>query len=139
MRWYYLLAALGLAASGCGGKGPTIAPVSGLVTMNGQPLANATVTFQPMRSQDKDPGPGSYGKTDLNGRFTLRLVGSDRPGAVVGKHRVAITSGAAADTTNDRAPATKEGIPARYNTKSRLETEVGPGGTEEANFPLKSP
>src|SRR5262249_34965527 len=90
MRYRLALLALALPAVGCGG-GPKVAPVSGRVTLDGQPLAGASVNFQPLSDGNNlNPGPGSYGKTDADGRYSLRVVVDDRPGAFVGKHRVEI-------------------------------------------------
>jgi len=52
-------------ACGCGSY--KLAPVSGQVTVNGKPLPNAAVIFQPKRAKTSTPGPGSYGKTDDQG------------------------------------------------------------------------
>jgi hypothetical protein len=73
---------------GCGTKG--FAPVSGTVTLDGKPLPNASVNFQPLDS--KQSGQGSVGKTDADGRYSLRVVVDNKAGAVVGKHRVSISS-----------------------------------------------
>src|ERR1700724_2573379 len=86
-RWLVGMGMLVLA--GCGG-GCQVAAVSGQVTMNGQPLPGAQVTFQPIGSSGEDPGPGSSGITDDQGRYTLKLLTLSKPGAVVGKHRVMI-------------------------------------------------
>src|SRR6516165_6575723 len=90
MRGPLLALPLLVLALGCGGR-PRTAPVSGVVRMDDKPLAGAHVNFQPIASRDRDPGPGSYGKTDGQGRYTLRLVDPDQPGAVVGEHRVSIS------------------------------------------------
>src|SRR5215470_13236777 len=85
-----LLAALAVGAVGCGND--QVAPVSGRVTLDGQPLANAAVTFQPVRTEGKgNPGPGSGGFTDADGRYTLKVTGTEARGAVVGKHKVTIS------------------------------------------------
>ena len=58
----FLALALSLAA-GCGRDG--VAPVSGRVTLNGQPLANVHVSFQPIAAgTDLNSGGGSYAFTD---------------------------------------------------------------------------
>ena len=51
------------------------------------------VSFQPQadRRDHLNPGPGSVGATDAEGRFTLRLSDPDRPGAVVAAHTVRMT------------------------------------------------
>ena len=91
MRYLHwpLCAALVAVAAGCGGE--KLAPVSGVVTLDGAPLADASVTFQPVAQGGIDAGSGSYAKTDAEGRYTLRTVTGDRRGAVVGKHVVRIS------------------------------------------------
>ena len=91
---------------------------------------------------NNNPGGGSYAITDDDGRFTLRLVEGDGSGAVVGKHRVEITSrGAEPDDATDRpkAPRPRTVIPARYSRNSELTFEVPSGGTDKADFALTSP
>jgi hypothetical protein len=148
MRLAMIVAALAaFVPAGCGsGPGFKLAPVSGRVTMNGKPLANAFVQFQPLGN---DPGPGSSAVTDSDGRYTLQVASQQYSGAgaVVGTHRVSIGS-----HQNTQVPSTAEAgsqdgyipkggvlerIPARYNQNSELRFEVPPGGTTEANFDLK--
>jgi hypothetical protein len=115
--------------------------------MNGQPLANAHVQFQPVGN---DPGPGSYGATDADGRFRLQINSQQMQGdgAVVGKHVVrfgTIMKGGGANVEPDKGSADdaplggKETIPARYNQDSQMTFVVPPKGTTEANFELTSP
>jgi hypothetical protein len=68
---------------GCGG-GITLIPVSGEVQLDGKPLADCAVTFAPVAG-----GPTASGTTDAQGVFQLSTI--NRPGAVPGKHRVALT------------------------------------------------
>ena len=70
-------------AAGCGG-GPKLFPVSGLVTLDGQPLADAGVLFVPV-----DKGPAASGTTDAAGKF--RLTTTNRSGAIAGHYGVAIS------------------------------------------------
>ena len=141
MRPRFTLMLVACLAAGCGG-GESVAPVSGRVTLDGQPAAGVHVGFQPLAVGDnKNPGGGSYAITDADGRYTLRLVESDRPGAVVGKHRVEITTrvGVADDLhdTRPKAANPKAAIPVKFNRESTLTFEVKPG-PNEANFDLKS-
>jgi glycine/D-amino acid oxidase-like deaminating enzyme len=135
------LAGAVLLAAGCGGA--SVAPVSGRVTLDGKPLANAAVHFQPKATENNlNPGPGSDAMTDDNGNFTLKVVTTGQEGAIVGKHRVEISKYARTreiDPTSDQreAPA-RNLVPAKYNDKTELEFVVPPGGTKEANFNLKS-
>jgi hypothetical protein len=134
------LALLLTAAAGCGGE-HKVAPVSGRVTLDGQPLAGAHVGFQPIAAQGEVyAGGGSYAFTDADGRYTLRMVESDRSGAVVGKHRVEIVvrNQDVDDLADRRTKAPKATIPAKYNRDSTLTFDVPSGGTDKADFELKS-
>lgn len=120
---------------GCGSP-YEVAPVSGTVTMNGKPLDNAVVVFQPDGNKEHpNPGPSSGGRTDSQGRFTLQIE-PEKPGAVVGKHRVLVWTHM--DATDD-AQEFQETIPPRYNMESELRFEVPSQGTDQANFELKRP
>lgn len=140
MRHYHWLLFLPLlAALGCGGR---YVPVSGQITLNGAPLADAYVTFQPVGSpSNAEPGPGSYGKTDAEGRFTLRIVGDDRTGALIGPHTVSISAytGQIPEPTEERVAKVENKVPERYNTETALRFEVPAGGSSAANFELVSP
>src|SRR5690349_16003320 len=91
MRVRLLLScALLLLAVGCNSKAKFV-PVSGKVTLDGKPLANATVSFQPEPKGDNViAGVGSTGKTNENGEFVL-MAATGEIGAIIGKHRVVIT------------------------------------------------
>jgi len=130
-------------ALGCGGK--KFVPVSGRVTLNGQPLAGATVAFQPIAAEGTtEAAPGSAGKTDANGEYTL-AASTGANGAWVGKHRVMITLVAPQIGEDDarhahsrRGPALADNVPARYNRNSAEVVEVPPGGLRK-DFALTSP
>jgi hypothetical protein len=109
------------------------------VTLNGQPLNKAAIVFQPVAvGGNVNPGPGSGAFTDADGRYTLRLTGPDTPGAVVGKHKVRITL-VPETNPNDDKPRPMRQLPARYNRDTELELDVPSGGTQSADFNLKSP
>lgn len=78
-----------VALAGCG-QGFPVAPASGVVLLDGSPLANASVTTQPIGTNSRNPGPGSFGRTDAEGRFDLELVKPAMRGAIIGEHRVMI-------------------------------------------------
>ena len=77
---------------GCGSK-YSVVPVSGTITFNDKPLVNATILTQPVSqtAENDAPGPGSFGKTDAEGRFALELQNEPTPGAVPGKCVIMIT------------------------------------------------
>lgn len=114
-----------VAAVGCGGPPadlPDIGAVSGVVTLDGQPLENARVMFTPDHSRP------SGAMTDANGRYEL-VFNEKIKGAAVGKHKVRITLGSAMEP---------EKLPAKYNIKTELTADVKPGPNEDINFDLKS-
>jgi hypothetical protein len=136
MRPLFLLA-LTCFAAGCGGS--KVGLVSGKVTLDGKPLANARVNFQPI-GDTVHTGVGSFGKADDHGEYTLNLIDGSAPGAMVGKHRVAISAydeSKAADPNDDRRKGPPDRVPLRYNVQTELTFEVKPG-PNTANFDLKS-
>jgi hypothetical protein len=125
-------------AAGCGGPYKSV-PVSGRVTLNGKPLAKASVTFAPVgKDANVEPGPSSVGTTDADGRYALRLVGADGSGAVVGKHMVRIAILDETDTSVD-APVRMKQLPLKYNGQTTLRFDVPADGTDRANFDLAVP
>jgi hypothetical protein len=138
MRCCYSLPLVLFLLAGCSTGPYQVAPVSGRVTLNGQPLSHAAVTFQPLSSgSNNNPGPGSGGFTDADGRYTLKLIGTETLGAVVGKHMVRITR-VPQDSSADDRPKRFKDLPAKYNKKTQLEFAVPPGGTGSADFELTS-
>jgi hypothetical protein len=115
--------------------------------MDGNPLPNVHVQFQPIGTKENpNPGRGSYGATDAEGKYRLRIDG-ERDGAVVAKHRVAISTILPGEGVNfdpetgspDGAPpGGRERIPARYNDQTELTFDVPASGTVQADFQLKS-
>jgi hypothetical protein len=137
-RWEFaLLAAFALLFSGCrGAETYELAPVSGVVTLGGEPLRNGVVNFQPIGGDNANPGPGSTGITDQQGRFELKTP-DDAPGAVVGEHKVRIFSRNAEAPRQDWEPNPEpERVPRKYNYQSQLTFTVPPEGTETADFKL---
>jgi hypothetical protein len=139
-RWAWaaaLILVCCLPVGGCS-SGGKLAPVSGTVTLDGKPLADALIVFQPIANAGKPaPGMGSSGVTDASGKYTLRTMDTDRPGAVVAKHSVAINmKGESSDLDKPGPP--KKGLPAKYNRNSELQFDVQPGGTDKADFDILS-
>jgi hypothetical protein len=63
--WALLTLTLAMCSLGCGG--PHGANVSGTVTLDGKPLANANVTFHPAGGE----GAIAYGQTNASGNYVL--------------------------------------------------------------------
>ncbi len=125
---------------GCGAQREyELAPVSGKVTLDGQPLGSAVVNFQPKTSGDKKLGPGSVGRTNENGEYQLVTI-TDEPGAWVGSHKVKIYSYSPETPTSsdvDTQPS-QERVPDRYNYRTRLTFEVPAQGSQQADFELQT-
>lgn len=148
MRKLAMLLLLTVLVVACGGDA-ALAPVSGTVYVNGKPHPNLHVVFQPMGSKENpNPGRGSYGRTDANGRFTLKQYGTDREGAVVAKHRVGIASVDAdskgivdpeTGSPDGEIPESREPIPAKYNDQTELTVDVPKGGSDKVEFKLDVP
>ncbi|MCA9234419.1 MAG: hypothetical protein KDA44_03060 [Planctomycetales bacterium] len=128
------------ACAGCADSPYELAPVSGAVTLNGEPLANATVSYEPRGGPERSiVGPGSVGTTDAEGRYTLSTF-KDEPGAVVGQHTVRISTFKSQfkDIKNSDAVevVSEERVPWRYNRSTELVATVATGGTDQADFEL---
>ena len=122
-------------AAGCG-SGRDASPVSGTVKVNGQPLADIRVSFEPTAA---GAGLGSAGKTDASGHYRLQFVDNDKDGALLGKHKVmffdlqGIPPGESPDA--GPAPVPKTRLPKKYLTGGE-EYDVKPGANQ-ADFDLK--
>jgi hypothetical protein len=123
--WIFVsLALIAATLAGCGsGKPEGVAQVSGRVTLGGEPLSGAIVTFLPVQQGAST----SLGRTDDEGRFTL-LYGGDIEGAQVGQHRVTITTFSRGNPDADPPrPASAEKVPAQYNRDTTLTADVVAG------------
>ncbi len=143
LRYVLLTSTIAVAAIGCGGKGK-IAHVSGTVTLNGKPVKDVAVTFQPVVTDTNNaPGPSAFGVTGADGRYTAKLITGEAKGATVGKNQVRFSAYVPPDPDpNYDGPAkTKPSvqIPSRYWSDSKIEFDVPAKGTSSANFELTSP
>jgi hypothetical protein len=126
---------------GCssGGKdGLVLAPVEGYVELDGEPLSNARVEFNPVEVPEKTKVrgasvSGSVAVTDEDGRYRLQFD-SRKFGAVVGEHTVKITT---ADVDPGSDLPQKEKVPRHYNVTTQLKETVDPGDNE-IDFELTS-
>ncbi|MEW4561764.1 hypothetical protein AB1K70_04520 [Bremerella sp. JC770] len=125
------------AAAGCSRDPFACVPVSGMVTLDGEPLKTARVIFTPERKGDSAiVGPISFCITDDQGQFALNTT-SGKPGAMIGNHKVFIC-GEVRDEENPDVILVKEYLPRRYYEGTELTYEVSGYGTDEANFALTS-
>lgn len=117
---------------GCGGGRSDLGRVAGVVTLDGQPLPNATLMFQP-----DSAGPASYGMTDAQGKYTM-MYDQSTQGAVIGTHTVRITTFQEGDKEADPPIApSAEILATRFNRESELRQEVQPGNNS-IDFALES-
>ncbi|QDT24856.1 hypothetical protein Enr10x_01480 [Gimesia panareensis] len=122
---------LSLLLTACGGAPadqPKLGTVSGVVTMDGAPLAKVNVRFYP------ESGRASAAITDDSGNYELVYI-RDEMGAMLGKHSVKIST---LDEAND--PFGNQGsetVPEKYNKKTTLEATVAEGDNT-INFDLES-
>jgi len=72
--------------TGCGAQNPDLVPVSGIVTMDGHPVAELIVTFTPIGSTI---GNGALGGTDTEGHFLLSDVRGGL-GAHEGEYKISL-------------------------------------------------
>ena len=115
---------------GCGSNAdlPDLGQVTGTVTLDGQPLAEASVTFEPQAADVK----GSSGTTDENGKYELMFT-ADAKGAAVGSHKVSIEKMPSAENMDQMVA-----IPAKYNMETTLTADVKAGKNENVDFVLTS-
>jgi hypothetical protein len=116
---------------GCGQKS-NVVPVSGRVIVDGKPLANVAVNFGPLTG-GLDAAWASYGKTDEQGRYTLKLVEGGQLGGMIGANRVTLNESSPGAESDGAAVRVQFKLPptARDGT---LRFEVPAGGTDAANF-----
>lgn len=124
-------------------------PVSGQITMDGSPVADATVTFAPKGDQ-----PTALGRTDAEGRYQLRTY-EEADGAAAGAYAVLVSKAVTATSTEPAHDA--EGgafdtsaqhtagrgaisaLPEKYAsaTTTPLEAVVPEGGGDNFDFTLE--
>jgi hypothetical protein len=123
---------IGLSLAGCGDSsgpaGPPVFPVTGVVKLNGQPVAGADIVFNL-----KDGSGSSFGRTDASGNYQLTTRKSN-DGAPPGDYLVAISKADAAPAADEATipqdspnynpfvgkgvatkPKPKSGIPSQYS------------------------
>jgi hypothetical protein len=129
-----VLAAFLLAAViGCGKSNRL--EVAGRVTLDGQPVDGGTINFMPA---DGKAGPAAWSQLH-GGQYSIPA----KTGPAVGVNRVEIywprKTGRKRPTTPPMPALDEylEAIPARYNSKSELTTELKPG-RNQTDFALKS-
>ena len=126
-----------IAFAGCGTDGPQLAEVSGVITVDGKPVPNTVVTFIPTG------GSTSYGKTDAEGKYTLRFTEA-KMGAMIGKHTVELevrryspSELAEMKAAGEKVSTENVAIPRKYKAAGALTAEVKEG-SNTIDFKLTS-
>jgi len=134
--WFNRTAACLLVAvtAGCGGRGDSRQAVRGTVTLDGQPLAEGTISFR--------PAPGTSGNTAgraiHKGRFELPAERGLPPGEYIVQIQSYERTGRTVDTTDDPlgGPAAPERVPIRFRQTGQLKATVAADGENVFDFPL---
>src|SRR5262245_33590521 len=90
-RWLSLvrlLVLLGVLPIGCGKRELTLYPVSGRVTLDGQPLTKGAVAFHGDADGGNPTQHIAIGEINSEGRYELVTIG--RPGAAPGAYKVLV-------------------------------------------------
>lgn len=154
LRFCAFGAVLCLTLAGCGSGERRVAKASGVVLLDGNPIAGANVALLPA-----EPGAAATAVTDKDGKFSLTTK-KQGDGAVVGKHRVTIMlrkysgklgediadadgnsiSFAEEAIQNVETPEYEWVVPERYSHPdfSGLTCEVPAGGSTSLKFELTS-
>jgi hypothetical protein len=134
-KTWSLLAILLLAACWVGCGGPARVPVEGVITLDGKPLAGATISLEQPQAPIKERI--YIGETDDAGRYVIQTADRSSSGAPAGTYRVRIASVKVPADANELTPLPKERVPAMYRNGSQS-LDVPEGGTTEANFEIKT-
>ena len=128
-HFFLVLVSLTLLA-GCGPQSegmPDLAPVTGTITMDGEPLANVSVTFEAAS------GATSYATTGDDGSYELTYIRSSK-GAGIGSNTVRIETA----TDAPPSPGWRDPIPSIYNVRTTLQADVKQGEPNVIDFALES-
>jgi len=147
-----LFTLVSLVLVGCGQSGPqkviptSAVPVTGIVTLDGKPLASAKITFVPT---DNSQGSGAAGATDSAGKYELRALFGNKSvvGAPPGNYKVVVSlmvkpDGSPMPADSQEPPmmsGARESLPLKYSdfASTQLSASVASSGST-FNFDLKS-
>ena len=122
---------------GCGNEYDSV-PVTGTVILDGEPVPDCLVIFEPIAPEEESvAGPSSSGVTDSQGMFELKMMFNGQVGAKVGKHRVRISNAKGKIGPNGGHIVDEGTIPGCYHTETILTYEVKAGEPIVADFSLK--
>lgn len=128
------IAALFFAVAGCGTSGEPVYPVSGVIALEGQPLAEALVTFHP----EGDERRRLTAMTNAQGRFEL-TTHTPNDGAAAGAYLVTVEWRELVQEGDEKVRTGRNLLPPRYADprQSGLRCEVPAQPTELPPWDLK--
>lgn len=120
-------------AAGCSGKTSAGAEATGVVTLDGSPLADVLVNFYPQGG-----GSSAFATTDAEGKFTVKTSGAET-GLAPGEYTVSV-SPPDADSEAAEGAAGPPAIPEKYASgkTSGLKVTVSGGQANELKIELSS-
>ncbi len=126
---------------GCGDSNPNTVPVEGRVTLDGQPVSEGTITFQPVEPAEGFPRRPAIGLLQTDGSYRLSTF-DENDGAVPGSYQVMVVSVTGGPTPEEPDAPEQWRIPQRYGTpgQSPLHASVPAQhrGVLTLNFDLES-
>lgn len=134
IRVTFLLLVISTIGLGCGATSDR-AQISGKVLLDGKPLDQGSIQFEPAEGTSKLNAGGVIS----DGAYQIPAA----QGVPPGKYRVAITSfpkdtRKAEDVMNNPGPPPKERIAEKYNAASTTIVEVTKGGKNQFDFQVES-
>jgi len=153
---FAILAVLILVSPGCKGKPDPykVYTVSGVVTLDGEPIEGTSVTFIPVNAGTEAMSASSI--TDAKGQYNLTTSGCKKPGAKEGNYNVIFSKVTIHEMTDEEktqallasqqggamppSKGAKQEIPQIYNVpgKSGFQKKVEPNDQNRFDFPLTS-
>ena len=113
---------------GCGGPPADMGFVTGVVTLDGDPVGNASIVFYPAGARS------SSGFTDAAGNYELAQT-RDRKGAAIGTHKITITQ----DASDLEENVKRVKLPGKYGDQKKTDlTKTVEGGSNVIDLELKS-
>lgn len=120
------------ACIGCSKSPHDLAPVRGVVTIDGQPFAGGKVMFAPIaKGESRNAGRAAFGRLQPDGTFTLTSYDAN-DGAIVGEHWATLIrlkealagEGASASAANALPPFSRVTYSQRVTVLPNQENEV---------------
>lgn len=126
-----IVGVIALSMSGCGGSGPRLYSVSGVLKVKGNPLPDIRVQLFPIESKNK-AGLIAWGVTDSNGKYSVKSP--EGYGAAAGSYKVVLSAESsrpksesdAAAKVKEREEMTKRIQEAAKKASSRAGRPAGP-------------